>query len=83
MLEDPRDLAALAADRVVELLTADPSVLPDPTNAPPGTTLDNGAGPVFAVQLQPVPVRAGDIDRVVVGSGYWSRARVDAAIAAG
>jgi putative multiple sugar transport system substrate-binding protein len=81
LLEDPRALAQEAADSILAALAADPDVLPDPSVAPPGTSIDNGARLVPASLLQPVVVRAGDIDDLVVGSGYWTRARLDAAIA--
>ena len=81
LLEDPRLLAGEAADRVIDLLAADPGVLPDPTTAPPGSSIDNGARLGPASLLQPVSVREGDVDELVVGSGYWSRGRLDRAIA--
>ena len=80
LLEDPRLLAGEAADRVIDLLAADPGVLPDPTTAPPGASIDNGARLVPASLLQPVLVHVGEIDSLVVGTGYWTRARVDRAI---
>lgn len=69
LLEDPRALADAAM-----------RVLRDGAAAAGGATIDNGAGAIPAVLVAGVPVRAGDIDEVVVGSGYWSRDRVDEAI---
>ncbi|HTL41351.1 MAG TPA: substrate-binding domain-containing protein, partial [Pseudolysinimonas sp.] len=70
VLEDPRALADAAMH-----------VLQDGPAAAVGVTVDNGAGEIPAVLVAGVPVRAVDIDEVVVGSGYWSRDRVDDAIA--
>lgn len=70
VLEDPRALAAAAM-----------RVLRDGAAAAGGATIDNGAGDIPAVLVAGVPVRADDIDELVVGSGYWSRERVDDAIA--
>ena len=46
-----------------------------------GVTIANGAGDIPAMLVTGEPVRAGDIDEVVVGSGYWSRQRLDEAVA--
>jgi putative multiple sugar transport system substrate-binding protein len=70
LLEDPRVLAAAAM-----------RVLRDGASAADGATVDNGAGAIPAALVAGVPVRAGDIDDLVIGSGYWSRDRVDDAIA--
>jgi putative multiple sugar transport system substrate-binding protein len=75
LLEDPRALAEAAADRLLAAL--DGTTTPGQT-----TTVDNGARAVPATLLSPVAVRSGDIDTLVVGSGYWSRSRIDEAIAA-
>ena len=68
VLEDPRVLAA----QVVRLLDGP---------APPELSVDNGAAPIPAVLVAGVPVRAGDIDELVIGGGYWSRERVEQALA--
>ncbi|MEO8263801.1 MAG: substrate-binding domain-containing protein, partial [Pseudolysinimonas sp.] len=73
LIEDPRRLAAEAADQMIAALadtTPDPSVDPD-----------TDAGAVPASLVEPVPVRADDIGELVIGTGYWSRARLDEAIA--
>lgn len=89
LLEDPRELAAVAADAVVAALEA-ASATPgaSPTAAAPGDassgdrpTVDNGAARVRATLVPPVTVRADDIERVVIGSGYWSRDEVAEALA--
>jgi putative multiple sugar transport system substrate-binding protein len=80
-LEDPRLLAEEAAERVIAALgDGAPGVL-DPTAAPPGVSVDNGARLLPASLLQPQTVRAGDIDEVLVGSGYWTSAQVTKAVA--
>jgi putative multiple sugar transport system substrate-binding protein len=84
-----RSLAALADGRQYASLLEDPRalagaamrVLRQGATAAGDVTVDAGAGAVPAVLVAGVPVRAADIDDVVVGSGYWSRARVDDAIA--
>jgi ABC-type xylose transport system substrate-binding protein len=75
LLEDPRALAAAAADRVLAALAETP--VDGET-----TTVDNGAYDVPATLLPAVAVRAADIDGIVVAGGYWSRERIDEAIAA-
>lgn len=82
LLEDPRQLAAEAADRVIDALAPGTGVAsPSATAHPAGPTVDNGARPVPASLLQPTSVRVGDIPTLVIDSGYWSRDRVDHAIA--
>jgi len=82
LLEDPRLLAAEAAERVIEALRApaDPDASA-PSTAPPAVEVDNGARRVAASLLSPQTVRADDIDALLVGSGYWTRAQLDDAIA--
>jgi putative multiple sugar transport system substrate-binding protein len=70
LLEDPRTLAGAAM-----------RVLREGAAVVDGATVDNGAAAIPAALVAGVPVRAGDIGDLVVGSGYWSRARVDEAIA--
>jgi putative multiple sugar transport system substrate-binding protein len=78
VLEDPRLIAVAAANRVIDALgsTGEPSA----TDGPTASTIDNGARQVPASLLQPVSVRVGDIDGAVIGTGYWTRARIDDAI---
>ncbi|MCU1418265.1 MAG: xylF [Schumannella sp.] len=78
LIEDPRLLADEAADRVIAALASAPAV---PTDLPPVAAVDNGARSVPASLLQAVVVRADDVQSAIVDSGYWSRERVDAAIA--
>jgi len=73
LLIDPRDVARAAVAAVTRLAK--------PTPAPGQFTVQNGARAVPAALIPPDAVRAGDIDSVVVGSGYWSAARVAEAIA--
>ncbi|MEZ5190327.1 MAG: substrate-binding domain-containing protein [Schumannella sp.] len=88
LLEDPRALAAAAADAVVAArdaarATPTPSATPEPEPDVPTVdvpTVDNGAARVPVLLVPPVAVRLGDIDGVVIGSGYWTRERVDEAI---
>lgn len=75
LLEDPRRIAAEAADRLLDALESPGSA---PTDGP---TVDNGAAAVPASLVPPVPVIAGQIDELVVGAGYWTRDRLDEAIA--
>jgi len=79
-LEDPRLLAEEAAERVIAALGSGPPGVTDPTAGPPGVSVENGARLLPASLLQPQTVRAGDIDDLLVGSGYWTRAQVDDAI---
>ncbi len=79
-LEDPRLLAEAAADRVIAALRAGPTVTVAPTTHP-GVSVDNGARQVPASLLQPQTVRAGDIEAVLVESGFWTSAQVDRAVA--
>ena len=79
-LEDPRLLAEETADRVIDALRDGPPGIIDPTTAPPGVSVDNGARLVPASLLQPQTVRADDVDDVLVGSGYWTGAQVDDAV---
>jgi putative multiple sugar transport system substrate-binding protein len=81
LLEDPRLLAREAADQVIAALAVTPGVPAAPTDAPPGSAVDNGARLVPASLLQPVLVHVDEIESLVVDSGYWTRARVDRAIA--
>ena len=83
-----RSLAALVDGRQYATLLEDPRALADAAMrvlqqgpAAAGATVDNGAGDIPAMLVAGVPVRADDIDELVVGSGYWSRDRVDDAIA--
>lgn len=69
-LEDPRALAEAAAD--VVLAAADGTGV---------LTVDNGAAQIDAWLVPGVTVRADQIDELVIGSGYWSRERLDEAIA--
>ncbi len=80
-LEDPRLLAEEAADRVIAALRAGPPGVVDPTAAPPGVSVDNGARQVPASLLLPETVRADQVDALLVRSGYWTRAQVDEAVA--
>jgi putative multiple sugar transport system substrate-binding protein len=73
LLADPRVLAAAAADEVIGLTKVTP--------APGAVTVDNGARLLPAALVPPTAIRVGDIDGVVIGSGYWSAERVAAAIA--
>lgn len=70
-VEDPRALAEAAARLV----------LTGPAPGAAEATVDNGAAPIAAVLVRGVPVLAADIDELVIGTGYWSRARLDQAIA--
>ena len=81
LLEDPRLLASEAADRVIDALRAGPAGIPDPSAAPPGAAVDNGARQVPASLVQPQSVRSADIDALVLGSGYWTGAQLDDAVA--
>jgi putative multiple sugar transport system substrate-binding protein len=81
LLEDPRLLASEAADRVIDALRTGPAGIPEPSAAPPGPAVDNGARQVPASLVQPQSVRADDIDALVIGSGYWTQARLDDAVA--
>jgi putative multiple sugar transport system substrate-binding protein len=72
LLEDPRALAAEAAARLLDALEG---------ATPSGAAVDNGAALVPASLVQPVPVLAGTIDELVIGSGYWTRERLDEAVA--
>ena len=81
LLEDPRLLASEAADRVIDALRTGPAGIPDPSAAPPGAAVDNGARQVPASLVQPQAVRADDIDALVIGSGYWTQAQLDDAVA--
>lgn len=74
LLEDPRRLGAEAADRLIDMLAGT-------TPAPPEQTVDNGAAAIPASLVQPAIVRVDDIDDLIIASGYWSRARLDKAIA--
>jgi putative multiple sugar transport system substrate-binding protein len=78
VLEDPRLLAVEAANRVIDALGA--TGVPPATDAPGASGVDNGARLVPASLVQPVSVRVGDIDGAVVGTGYWTRARIDDAV---
>ncbi|MEO8095897.1 MAG: substrate-binding domain-containing protein [Pseudolysinimonas sp.] len=80
LLEDPSALAGVAVDRVVDALVTEIGV-PLPSADPQGVAIDNGARMVPASLLSPALVRVEDIDAVVVDSGYWSRDRIDKAIA--
>jgi putative multiple sugar transport system substrate-binding protein len=80
-LEDPRLLAEEAAERMIAALGDGPPGVLDPTAAPPGVSVDNGARVLPATLLRPQTVRAGDIEEVLVGSGYWTSAQVAGAFA--
>ena len=77
LLEDPRYLASAA----MAFLLAERGVDGGGTVVTAGVTVANGAGDIPAMLVTGEPVRQTDIDEVVVGSGYWSRQRLDEAVA--
>lgn len=79
--EDPRLLAEEAAARLIEALRAGSPGVVDPTVPPAGAVVDNGARLVPTSLLPPLTVRMGDIDELLIDSGYWTRSQVDEAVA--
>jgi putative multiple sugar transport system substrate-binding protein len=77
LLEDPRSLASAALAYIISerVAAGGGSVVTG------GRTIDNGAAQIPAALVTGDAVRVDDIDAVVVASGYWSRSRVDEAIA--